>query len=107
MEAIEAGRRRATISDIVIFETVYTLGRVYRIPRGEIRDALLPIIHLPGILLADKARFDDVFELYVDLNISFADAYHVVLMREAGLTAIASFDRHFDRVANITRIERW
>lgn len=106
MAEIEAGSRRATISDIVIFETVYTLGRVYRIPRGEIRDALLPIIHLPGIRLADKARFDDVFERYVDLNISFADAYHVVLMRDAGLTAIASFDRHFDRVPHITRIDQ-
>lgn len=106
MEEVEQGHRRMYISDIVVFETVYTLTGVYRISKTDIRDALLPIIHLPGILLADKNRFDDVFDAYVRLNVSFADAYHVVLMRALGTTEIASFDHHFDRIPDIARIER-
>jgi predicted nucleic acid-binding protein len=46
-----------------------------------------------------------VFDLYVDLNIAFADAYHVVLMKQKGIDVVVSFDREFDRVAGISRVE--
>jgi hypothetical protein len=36
----------------VIFETVFTLQRVYR--QAAIGDALLPLLELPGIMLPGK-----------------------------------------------------
>ena len=46
-----------------------------------------------------------MFSYYVDLNISFADAYHAVLVEELKLTTILSFDRDLDRVVGISRVE--
>lgn len=63
------------------------------------------MLRLPGIVLPGKRRFGRVFELYVDLNISFADAYHVVMMEQLGLDEVISFDRDFDRVGGIRRVE--
>ncbi|HEX9596535.1 MAG TPA: PIN domain-containing protein [Anaerolineales bacterium] len=102
---IEQGELKARTADTVIFETVYTLQRFYRQPKAAIRDALLPLIELPGLVLPGKRRFREVFDLYVSLNLPFADAYHAVLMKRLRLTEVVSFDRDFDRIPNITRVE--
>ena len=105
IHGIEQGRRRARISDIVIFEVVFTLERGYRRSKAEIQFAVLPLIELPGIVLAGKRKFREVFRLYVEQNISFADAYHVVLMKSLHLRRIVSFDRDFNRIPTVERVE--
>ena len=50
-------------------------------------------------------RFRKVFTYYVDTNISFADAYHAVLMEGLKLKEIVSFDREFDRIPTVRRVE--
>jgi predicted nucleic acid-binding protein len=73
--------------------------------KAAIRDTFLPLIELPGIELPGKRRYRKVFSLYVEKNISFADAYHAVLMEQLNLTEIASFDKDFDRIKGITRVK--
>ena len=102
---IEDGAQTARIADTVVFEAVFTLQRSYRIPKAEIAAALLPLIELPGIVLPGKRRFRIAFSCYVDLNISFGDAYHAALMRSLGLTQMVTFDREIERVSEITRVE--
>ena len=102
---VERGELEVHTADTVVFETVYTLQRTYRLGKAAIRDQLLPILDMPGVILPGKRYFHRVFEIFVEANISFADAYHVVLMERLGLNEIISFDREFDRVAGITRIE--
>ena len=102
---IENGELKVRIADTVIFETVFTLQRAYRQAKADIRDALWPLIDLPGIVLPGKRRYGKVFAYYVDDNISFADAFHAVLMEGHHLSEIVSFDREFDRIRTIRRIE--
>ena len=101
---IERGEVEVRTSDLVVFEIVYSLQRTYKQPTAAIRDALLPLLELPGIHLPGKRRFRKVFDLYINLNISFADAYHAVLMQQLKLTEIVSFDSEFDRVPGIKRV---
>ncbi|MBI4728519.1 MAG: PIN domain-containing protein [Acidobacteria bacterium] len=100
---VESGDVRARTSDTVVFETVFTLQRHYGVPREEIRDALLPLIELPALVLPGKRRLRKVFGLYVEHGLPFADAYHAALMERLGLDEIATFDDHFDRVHGIRR----
>lgn len=102
---IEAGERRVHLSEIVVFETVFLLERRYRQPRTTIRELVLDFLELPGVLLRGKRRFRAVFDLYVNLHLPFADAYHVVLMRQLKLEEIITFDREFDRVPGVRRTE--
>jgi predicted nucleic acid-binding protein len=78
---------------------------VHRQPKAAIRDILLPLIELPGIVLPGKRRYYKVFSLFVEGNLPFADAYHAVLMEHLGLTEIVSFDTDFDRIEGLTRIQ--
>ena len=51
-----------------------------------------------------KHRLRRAFDLYVDRNLSFADAYHVAFMEHAGIVQVATFDRDFDKVSGIKRV---
>jgi len=102
---VEHGEIKVRTADTVVFETVFTLQRQYGVPKEEIRDNLLPILELPGIVLPGKRRLRKVFDLYVDLNLPFVDAYHVALMQRLGLRHIVSFDKELNRVPSVTRLE--
>ncbi|MDO8673537.1 MAG: PIN domain-containing protein [Dehalococcoidia bacterium] len=102
---VEQGEIEVYTSDTVIFEVVFTLQRQYQQPRAEIRQAILPLIELPGIILPGKRRYRQVFDLYVELNLSFADTYHAVLMRHLNIDEIVTFDRGFDRIPGVKRCE--
>src|SRR5918999_6323477 len=91
LKRIEEGSVKVRTADTVIFETVFTLQKAYRQPKAAIRDALLPLIELSGIVLPSKRRFRKVFTLYVEQNLPFADAYHAVLMEQLHLTEIVTF----------------
>lgn len=105
LDRIERGELKVRTADTVIFEVVFTLQRTHKRPRVDIAAALLPLIELPGIVLPNKRRFRQVFDLYVRLNIAFADAYHAVLMEGLRLTEVVTFDREFDRIPGIVRRE--
>jgi predicted nucleic acid-binding protein len=101
---VEQGEQKARIADTVVFETVFTLQRHYHVPKEKIRETVLPLIQLPGVILPGKRRFRKVFDLYVERNLPFADAYHAVLMEHLKLNEIATFDEHFDHIPGIRRL---
>lgn len=89
----------------VVFETVYTLQRFYQQPKAAIRDNLLSLLELPGIRLQHKRRIRRTFALYVTFNLSLVDAYQAALVIEQGHSALVSFDRNYDRVPGVPRVE--
>jgi predicted nucleic acid-binding protein len=102
---VERGELEAQLSDMVIFETVFTLERSYKVPKAQIRDAILALLALPGLLLPGKRRYVRIFELYVEHNLPFGDAYIAAEMERHGATEIYSFDKEFNRLPGITRLE--
>jgi predicted nucleic acid-binding protein len=103
---VETGDLQLRTVDTVVFETVFTLEKLYRQPRTGIRDLVLPLIELPGIVLRGKGRMRRTFALYIaHPALSFADCYHVASMESLRLRDIVSFDRGLDRVPSITRRE--
>ncbi|HEY7034622.1 MAG TPA: PIN domain-containing protein [Thermomicrobiales bacterium] len=105
-ERIARGEQSVRISDTVVFETVFTLEKRYRLPRRDIVRVVWPLLTLTGVILPGKHHYRVVFDLYVDRpSLSFADCYHAMLMKRLRLTEIVSFDRGFDRVLGISRTE--
>ncbi len=102
---VERGELRVRTADAVVFETVFTLERRYRQPKAAIRDTVLPLLELSGVILPGKRYLRQVFDLYVALNLPFADAYHAVLAKRFCDGEVASFGRHFERIPGVTRIE--
>lgn len=102
---IEQGELQVRTSDTVIFETVFTLQKLYKQPRDRIAEAVLSLLELPGVVLPGKRTYRKVFALYRQGGLGFADCYHVILMERWRTQEILSFDTDFDKVLTIKRRE--
>ena len=92
-------------SDLVVAEAVWVLQSRSGVSRERIRDLLLPVMRLPGLRVPNKQSWPRVFDLYCERRIDFIDAYNAVTMERAGITDIYSYDRDFDGLEGITRME--
>src|SRR6266849_5539861 len=102
---IERGEEKVITSPLVIFETVYTLQSFYKVPRQTIKEQVLSIISMRSLHLPDKNIFYQAFNFYVTKNISFADAYNAAYMLAEGISNIYSWDKDFDKIEGIARLE--
>lgn len=107
LEKAERGEISLQSSDLVIAEVVWVLQAptTYNLPREKIRDLLLPIIMLRGLKLPNKRLHIRAFQLYVDKNIDFIDAYHAAFMERRRLKKIYSYDTDFEQLESIKRLE--
>ncbi|MBI2431023.1 MAG: PIN domain-containing protein [Candidatus Levybacteria bacterium] len=105
LQRVERGEEQIQTSTIVIFETVYVLRSIYHVPKPKIRELVGNLIRLRGLHLPGKYLCLDVLDLFVERNISFADAYNALYMRAQEIPEIYSWDTDFDKLEGITRIE--
>ena len=104
LTALDAGTETALTSECVIAEIVYVLSRLYKLPRDQIATIVPPLLSLRGLDVPGVvARSFDVYASNRALD--FEDAVTVAHMESRGITALYSYDRGFDSVAGITRIE--
>lgn len=102
---IERGDQQVLTSPMVIFETVFTLQTHFRVPREHIRTVLKPVINLDGLLLDEKQVFLRVLDTYVDVNVSFADAFNAAYMTIRGSSEMYTWDRGMSRIEGIVQVE--
>jgi predicted nucleic acid-binding protein len=105
LERADEREEELVTSPMVIFETIFTLQNTYHASRTAIREGVGAVISLRGLRLMNKGLYLRALDLYVDKNISFADAYNAVFMQSTGLTEIYTWDTDFDRLEGITRVE--
>lgn len=89
----------------LIFEAVYVLEKQYSFPREDIRDSLSQIIKLPGFKIENKTVIFDALDTYVSKNIPFVDAIMIATVKSSDISEIYSFDKHFNNVDGIKRVE--
>jgi predicted nucleic acid-binding protein len=102
---VEQGEEKVVTSSLVFFETIFTLQHSYKVSRQQIRELILPIIALRGLQLPSKNVYYQAFDFYITKNISFADAYNAAYMLSEGISNIYSWDKDFDRIEGIVRLE--
>ena len=105
LSLIEQDQVRVRTAITVVFEVVLVLEHVYNQPKGAIRDVLLPLLDMPGIILPGKQRLAAAFDIYVERDVPFTTAYHVALMEHFEITEIASFDPTYDEIEGIQRVK--
>lgn len=107
-QQVEAGALTLEAPDTVIADAVYVLSspRLYAKPRAEVRDMLTPLVHLSGLRIRNKRAVLRALELYgATARLDFGDAMIVATMEQTGSENLYSYDRDFDRIRGVTRIE--
>jgi predicted nucleic-acid-binding protein len=102
---VEEGKEDLFLPDIILADIIWILERYYKQTRENIREWLTAIIGLQGLRLSDKEMSLNALDIYVDKKIDWSDAFMAGQMLQRGITEIYSFDKHFDRIDGIIRIE--
>lgn len=100
-----AGSRRLECSSLAFAEIVWVLEKVYKWPRQDIAPQLTRLLELPGLEFREQGVLRTALAYYRDLNVDFIDAYQASLMAARGVSRIYSYDRDFDRLPEIDRLE--
>ena len=106
LQRVERGEERVATSPLVIFETIFTLQRSYKVSRDKIKELVEPVIALRGLQLPNKHIYYQALDLYTSIpKLSFADAYNASYMASLNMTEVYSFDTGFDDLPGINRFE--
>lgn len=105
LQRIERGEEGVETSLPVIFETVFTLQRRYKVPPPRIKALLLPILRMRGLHLPLKTLCIAALDIVIERNISFVDAFNAVYMQSRRINEVYSWDKDFDHIEGIRRIE--
>ena len=101
--AAQAGKARLAISAVTVAELFYVLARVYRHPRAEAAQLLIPLLQSNTIEVEDQARVLDALRRAAQANVDFGDAYLAATAAEQG-DRVASFDRDLSAFPDVTTV---
>lgn len=104
---IELGEMTVIAPVTVMADCFYVLTSpsLYHLPKSEAAALLRPILRLPHFRAANRRQVLRALELCASANLSFGDAFIAATMEQVGSAEVYSFDRGFDRLRGITRLE--
>ena len=105
LKRIESGLEEAWLPDLVLADIVWTLEKFYKQPKQRIQELLIPILELKGLRHNNKKISKLAFQLYVEKNIDWTDAFVAAQMITQKKCEIYSYDSDFDKVDGINRLE--
>jgi predicted nucleic-acid-binding protein len=92
-------------TEMVIAEIIWVLESYYELPKKEVQEMVEKILITPFLLCPQKDLILNALTLYGDKNIDYIDAYNASVVREQGIKEVYSYDRHFDKIDWVKRLE--
>ena len=105
LKRIESGLEEVWLPDLVLADIVWTLEKFYKQPKQRIQELLIAILELKGLRHNNKKISKLAFQLYVEKNIDWTDAFVAAQMITQKKCEIYSYDSDFDKVDGINRLE--
>jgi len=105
LEKAQRGETELYTSHLVVAEVMWTLQSRYKLTREDIAEKMRVILEIGGLKVDSVSLLQSALLLYEKAHISFIDAYNVVLMKAEGIKEVVSFDKDFDKLKFVKRIE--
>jgi predicted nucleic acid-binding protein len=105
---IDEGFEEVTVLDSTVAEVVYVLSSraLYGQPRDAIRNRLSVLLSIRGVRVENRARCLRALDIWVGNRLlNFGDTLLAAAAQEANEAEIYSYDRGFDRVEGVRRVE--
>ena len=104
IEKILKGKEKLVVLDIVFAEVVWTLNRFYKWKKERIVEVASSLLELDSIKV-NKSLLSKSLKIYRDQNVKYTDAYIAASMLVKEGRSIYSYDKHFDRISGVKRIQ--
>ena len=105
MEKIKAGEEKVFLPDIYIADIVWTLEKFYKMSRENIRKVIIAIVTMSGLATANSDTVLAALDTYAASKIDWLDSFAAAQMIDMGIDTIYTFDKHFDKIDGIIKIE--
>lgn len=107
LQQAERNEVNLVTSEGVISQVVYALSspKHYQLSRSRIKVALSRLLLLLGLKMPQRQVCLRALDLYAKHPLDFEDCLALAHMDQQNLTQIYSYDRGFDRIAGIQRLE--
>lgn len=103
-QAVEGGISLIT-PKMVIAELIWTLLSYYKVSKTEVVEKIIAILNTPNLYIPNKDLISETFLVFERKDVDYIDAYNAVFMRYQKVEEIYSYDRDFDVIEGIKRIE--
>ncbi|MCL4390269.1 MAG: PIN domain-containing protein [Patescibacteria group bacterium] len=100
------GKYSLVICAVTLLETVWILGSFYKQPKDKLVNFLENILEIKNLTVADQDLTKTMFLTYRSTNVDITDSYFSALMDQEKIKEIFSFDRDFDKIPSIKRLEK-
>ena len=103
--AIPAGDHAHLYGDGLFEGIRFYSKKVYRLPGEAIRAKLYPLLSIPRLRLPHRKSLLRALDLYARSSLDFEDTLTVAHMERGKLTELYSYDREFDHITGLERLE--
>lgn len=101
---LETSKDKLIVTDMAYAELAWVMASFYKFPRKEIVEKLSSILNIKNLFLSRQLLADSLV-IYSKYNIDFIDAYHAAFMKKRSMKNIYSYDRDFDKLKDLDRLE--
>lgn len=99
------GKIKFITSALVVFEVIWTLQSYYNETKESIVEKITSLVELPNLETEHKEIFLESLFIWQQKNIEFNDAFNYIWARDKRVSSIYSYDKHFEILPKISRIE--
>lgn len=106
-QRVDGGSLTVAAPVSVIADAVFVLKSptLYGLGRQQIAQALESLVRLPGFRVEQKQDVLRALDIYGSTGLGFGDGLVVAAVERTGAPILYSYDRHFDRIASVSRQE--
>ena len=105
VEKLLKSKVKLLLSDVILAEIVWVLDSYYKWDRSKVVESLILLVKLPSIACNKFLLVETLMILKQQSSFDFADAYSIALMKISKIKDIYSFDKDFDKVLEVNRLE--
>ncbi len=99
------GEESLFTTEMVMAELVWVLESYYELSKSDIREKLEKILNTKNLDCPNREIIINALSAYEEKNIDYIDAYNASILQMKGIDEVYSYDRHYDRINWIKRIE--
>jgi uncharacterized protein len=109
LKRAEAREIELTTSEAIISEVVYVLESKkqngYGLPRGRIRDLLIPLLSIKGLKFSGRVACLRALDLYAETELDYEDTILIAYAEQQESKQLYSYDGGIDVAETVTRVE--
>lgn len=100
LENVEKGKPRPYTSNIVIFEIIFVLTRLYKFPEKDVFDSIENILNIRNLTLIEITNTKEALKIHKKYNVKYPDCL-IATQIPSGVKLI-TYDEDFKRINKIS-----